>query len=247
MLNIFNIKLKKKILSLEKRIFWRLHLKNAISKIRAFKSKKKSIESIIEFAFSYSGKGFYSNLGLLQNKSEILNFSKLLNRQKIENICEIGTFKGGTLFIWSQIASKNANIISIDLPGGPFGGGYSKKSIPFFKSFLDKNQKLIFLRGNSHSEDIKEKFIKSLGKKKLDFLFIDGDHTYEGVKKDFLNYSPFVKKGGLIAFHDIIYRETQKDIAVYKFWMEIKQNYRFKEYIDLKKHDRPIGIGLIYI
>jgi predicted O-methyltransferase YrrM len=39
---------------------------------------------------------------------------------------------------------------------------------------------------------------------KVDFLFIDADHSYEGVKKDFEMYSPLVRKGGIIAFHDII-------------------------------------------
>jgi len=38
----------------------------------------------------------------------------------------------------------------------------------------------------------------------LDFLFIDGDHTYEGVKRDFEMYSPLVRNGGIIAFHDIV-------------------------------------------
>jgi predicted O-methyltransferase YrrM len=37
-----------------------------------------------------------------------------------------------------------------------------------------------------------------------DFLFIDGDHTYQGVKQDFQMYSPLVKKGGIVAFHDIV-------------------------------------------
>ncbi len=36
----------------------------------------------------------------------------------------------------------------------------------------------------------------------IDVLFIDGDHTYEGVKDDWDNFSPFVKKGGRVYFHD---------------------------------------------
>lgn len=37
----------------------------------------------------------------------------------------------------------------------------------------------------------------------IDLLFIDGDHDYEGVLRDFNEWSPFVKAGGLIAFHDV--------------------------------------------
>jgi predicted O-methyltransferase YrrM len=36
----------------------------------------------------------------------------------------------------------------------------------------------------------------------IDLLFIDADHSYEAVRADWLNWSPFVKKGGIIAFHD---------------------------------------------
>ncbi|MEI6498436.1 MAG: class I SAM-dependent methyltransferase [bacterium] len=38
---------------------------------------------------------------------------------------------------------------------------------------------------------------------KLDFLFIDGNHDYESVLKDYLQWSPLIKKGGYIAFHDV--------------------------------------------
>lgn len=36
----------------------------------------------------------------------------------------------------------------------------------------------------------------------LNALFIDGNHDYEFVKSDFDRFSPFVKKGGVILFHD---------------------------------------------
>lgn len=36
----------------------------------------------------------------------------------------------------------------------------------------------------------------------IQVLFIDGDHSYEGVKADWDNFSPFVKEGGWILFHD---------------------------------------------
>lgn len=37
----------------------------------------------------------------------------------------------------------------------------------------------------------------------IDFLFIDGNHAYEAVRKDFEDWSPKVKPGGYIAFHDV--------------------------------------------
>jgi predicted O-methyltransferase YrrM len=38
--------------------------------------------------------------------------------------------------------------------------------------------------------------------RKIDVLFIDADHTYEGCLADWNNFSPFVKKGGIVYFHD---------------------------------------------
>jgi predicted O-methyltransferase YrrM len=36
----------------------------------------------------------------------------------------------------------------------------------------------------------------------FDFIFVDADHTYEGVSADFVNWSPLLKSGGEMAFHD---------------------------------------------
>jgi len=37
---------------------------------------------------------------------------------------------------------------------------------------------------------------------RFDAVFIDGNHSYEYVKSDYQHYSPFVKQGGIVAFHD---------------------------------------------
>jgi predicted O-methyltransferase YrrM len=43
----------------------------------------------------------------------------------------------------------------------------------------------------------------------IDLLFIDADHSYKGVSSDWRNWSPFVRKGGLIVFHDY-YSDVKK-------------------------------------
>jgi predicted O-methyltransferase YrrM len=37
---------------------------------------------------------------------------------------------------------------------------------------------------------------------KFNFVFIDADHSYKGCMEDFLAWSPLVREGGLIGFHD---------------------------------------------
>lgn len=36
----------------------------------------------------------------------------------------------------------------------------------------------------------------------VDFVFVDGDHSYEACKADISAWTPLVKRGGVIAFHD---------------------------------------------
>ena len=65
-----------------------------------------------------------------------------------------------------------------------------------------------------------------LGDNKLDFLFIDGDHRYEAIKSDYEMYSPLVREGGVIGFHDIGEREEG---GGRRFWLEIKDKFEYKE------------------
>ncbi len=186
----------------------------------------------------------------LQVKEEIEALLSILSKKVVCTMLEIGTAKGGTLFLFSKVANLNALIISLDLPGGKFGGGYGYDAlfkIPFFKSFARGNQQINLVKANSHSV-LSLSQVKSLLKgQALDFLFIDGDHTYEGVKRDFEMYSPLVRKGGLIALHDICEHLPMEGCEVHKFWVELKKDYEYKEIVSDPLDQRWAGIGIVYI
>jgi predicted O-methyltransferase YrrM len=187
--------------------------------------------------------------GATQKITEFTSLLRLLKRRKLKSIVEIGTAQGGTLYAWCKIAGSDAAIISIDLPGGPFGGGYTLNDIKKFRKYKRKNQHIYFLRKDSHKQETKNKLAEILDGRKIDLLFIDGDHRYKGVKKDFQLYSPLVKQIGLIVFHDIIYHPKVPECKVNKFWNEIKRKYKNTAFID-KQDDRGWGqwggIGVIY-
>lgn len=187
--------------------------------------------------------------GAVQKISELSPLISLLRKRKLRTVVEIGTAKGGTFYAWCRIAGPDATLISIDLPGGPFGGGYSIKEMRKFRKYGKKNQKLYFLRKNSQRKDTRDKVIKITKGHKIDFLFIDGDHRYKGVKKDWKLYSPLLKRNGLIVFHDILYHPKVPVCKVHKLWNEIKNKYKHKEFLD-RKDDRGWGqwggIGIIY-
>jgi predicted O-methyltransferase YrrM len=154
-------------------------------------------------------------------------------------VMELGTGKGGNLFLLCNATASNGKIISLDLRGGAHGAGYPPWRVPLFKSFVSKDKELILLLADSHKIETKEQIGKILGNEKLDVLFIDGDHSYAGVKRDFELYNSFVRSGGLIIFHDIAICKTDPTCQVDMFWNELKNNYEYEEVIE----DRNQGWG----
>lgn len=187
--------------------------------------------------------------GAVQKVSELSPLLSILKRRRLRTIVEIGTGKGGTLYAWCKIADPDAMIISIDLPGGPFGGGYSLNDMKKLRTYKKKHQKIYFLRKDSRKKSTKEELITKLKGRKIDFLFIDGDHRYRGVKEDWKLYAPLIKQNGLIVFHDILFHPKMPQCKVDRLWNEIKREYDHREITDIND-DRGWGqwggIGIIY-
>lgn len=171
-------------------------------------------------------------LGAIQKPTELLLFLESLKGKSLKTVVEIGTAKGGLFYALCQRADEDARIISIDLPGGAFGGGYSEEAAKKFRKFGKPGQKLCFIRDDSHKASTRMELLKIIGKDKIDLLLIDGDHTCGGVKLDWDMYSPMVRKGGIIVFHDICHHPNMPEVQVDKFWKRVKKGKKVVEYID---------------
>jgi predicted O-methyltransferase YrrM len=220
----------------------RKNSEEVIKLLKSFLSNRP--EEIFDFSWNF-------NNGLirpLQIKEEFVELLKIFQELNPKYILEIGTANGGTLFCFCKLAQDDATIISIDLPEGPFGGGYQEWKMPIYQAFAKETQKLYLLRKDSHRQETLEEVKKILNGKELDFLFIDGDHSYEGVKKDFEMYSPLVRKGGTIVFYDVAKQPEFTKCYVYDFWKEIKKTMNTKEIIN-GKNDIGInyGIGIVFV
>jgi len=167
-----------------------------------------------------------------QVRSEILGLGNLLKELAPTRSLEIGTNYGGTLLLLCALSAPKAKIISIDLPSGPFGGGYPKRKMPIFRRFPRSGQKLHLIRADSHAAETKEQVLRLLQGERLDYLFIDADHTYDGVAGDFKMYAPLVRRGGMIAFHDIVTHTRETRCEVERFWSEVKQQYQHREFVE---------------
>ncbi|ADC66516.1 O-methyltransferase-like protein [Ferroglobus placidus DSM 10642] len=220
--------------------YHRLIIPYAIRKIKGIKFN--SIEELVDFSFSWLS----GLIRPMQVKEEITELLKLLSDRKPKVILEIGTANGGTLFLFTRVVARDATIISIDLPGGKFGGGYPDWKVPLYKAFALPDQKIHLIRADSHDPKTLDTVSRILNGRKIEFLFIDGDHTYEGVKKDFEMYSPIVRKGGIVAFHDIVPGPEDNVGGVPKFWQEIRERYKYQEIVKDWNHG-GYGIGILFV
>jgi glycosyltransferase involved in cell wall biosynthesis/cephalosporin hydroxylase len=193
------------------------------------------------------------SLGGIQKPGEIEPMVKLVRELAPAVVVEIGSAQGGTLFAWCKAAAPDALVVSIDLPGGDFGGiqgdTYGQRNYRRMAGYRREGQTLKFVQGNSQSEKTKEALLKVLDGRPIDFLFIDGDHAYEGVKRDYELYSPLVREGGLIGFHDVVNHPAEPLCQVDKFWNEIKDEVDAHELIDPNNYGYPRwgGIGTITV
>jgi predicted O-methyltransferase YrrM len=186
--------------------------------------------------------------GAAQKTREFAAFVSLLSNRRLAAVLEIGTLHGGTLWTWCKLATSDATIVSVDLPGGPFGGGYRDGAADTLAGYGRPGQSVRLVRGDSHSESTKRRVEDALDGRPVDLLFIDGDHTYEGVRRDFEMYAPLVGQAGVIAFHDILPHPDVAQCEVDRYWAEVRARYQCAEFThpeDVRGHGQWGGIGVI--
>jgi cephalosporin hydroxylase len=204
-----------------------------------FGGKPTTIEGVIDYCVDRP-------ILMTQVRTEALALGKMLQALAPERSLEIGTNYGGTLLLLCNVSPARAKIISVDLPMGPFGGGYPRRKIPLFRKFRKAGQQLHLIRADSHRQETKEGVLRILDGESLDYLFLDGDHTYEGVRQDFEMYAPLVRSGGMIGLHDIAVHDTTTECQVDRFWSEIKTHYRHQEIIENPSQGWA-GLGILFV
>ncbi len=210
------------------------------------KLRRTGAPSDNEKLWKLATRGFYGLIYPFQNRTEFLGLLGVLRRARPRVMMEIGTALGGTLFMFMRVAADDARAVSVDLPGGGGGGGYRVERIPLYKALALPLQQVELIRDDSHDPLVLRRVQDWLAGDQLDFLMIDGDHSYEGVKQDYEFYSPLVRPGGLIAFHDIV-----SVSGVEQFWGELKVGRRVDEFIGsegcARLEGRVCGIGVLHV
>lgn len=182
--------------------------------------------------------------GITQMPVEIDGLIQRLNARSARSFIEVGTHKGGNSFLFSHAVPTNQMGIGVDL---------CVQNAAKLKHFIREGQRYHALHGDSQTVRMRDQAAAFLGGNLVDFLFIDGDHGYAGVKADFELYSPLVRPGGLIAFHDIcpdhktLYGAETGCYAgeVYQYWAELKQQFPDHEELIQSPGQDGFGIGLL--
>ena len=210
----------------------------AFRRLKEYHSHPRSIEETVDWAMQFGRYG-YLTIHTLQKRSEIIALARAVAALKPKIVLEIGTARGGTLLIWSSIASAKA--ITCDLVHRP-----SQKSLLEALPPPGSACQVKLLTGNSHEAAFKQRVAQELNGQQVDFLFIDGDHTESGVAQDYNDYKEFVRPGGVIAFHDIVESQPFPDNQVYHFWNKVKTGQVTEEFVDDPKQ-LGFGIGIIRV
>ncbi|MGE5214739.1 MAG: class I SAM-dependent methyltransferase [Nitrospirota bacterium] len=183
-----------------------------------------------------------AKLQLAQKREEIRWLFEFVRTLRPRVVLEIGLDFGGTFFLWSRAAARDAHLLAVDSrPVGRFGAWSPFALVR--RAFAVESQRVTLLMGSdSHSENTRERVMSALDGRPVEFLFIDGDHSRDGVWQDFEMYSSLVAPGGLIAFHDISSNPAEWTQGVARFWTEFTAEHETKECV--VSGESGFGIGL---
>ena len=163
-----------------------------------------------------------------QKKWEWIPALKTLNNiGRMKNVLEIGCYEGGTSVTLSYFTD---NIYCVDVINPPM----------FNLDEFDPKCKFNYLVYNSQYKESIDS-IKSTVPQEIDLLMIDGDHTAQGAMNDYINYSPLVKSGGIIMFHDIVDSPHHRMLGctVSHAWNEIKLKHTWATEIITDNFGKP--------
>ena len=186
-----------------------------------------------------------------QNLQEFEDLLKEYVKLKPSKVIEIGSLYGWTLQHFIHYADESSTVLSIDLPVRNFVGSSDWRVAKQEDNYANvwpkwakaKKCKLYLLPEASQNKTALERTKEIFKNEQVDFLFIDGNHMYSAVKTDYEMYGPLVRKGGIIAFHDIGMNEEG---GVHNLWEEVKTKHSsYKQFLHDPKQEKGIGIVVV--
>lgn len=187
-----------------------------------------------------------TTLAPTQVRAEIRALLEELQRDPPRTVLEIGTFGGGTAFLFARAAAPDALVVTVDADGGPGAalGRFAPRAL-VCRAVAGPGQTVVpLLRADSHRPETLAAVRRTLGDRPLDFLFVDGDHSAEGVRADVADYLPLLRPGGIAAFHDIVDGPPEAVGGVPEVWRELRRRHPSHEHVESWSQG-GLGIGVV--
>ena len=175
----------------------------------------------------------------VQIKEEFDWLLGIYDKLKPRKVLEIGAHVGGTLWHFMQHSPKGSNFTSVSIGSTPH--------IPLWVTWANEH---------GHGLEAIDADSTSLGsvdwmkiQAPYDFAFIDGSHWWEYVSQDWANVQPMMRKGGIVAFHDITEHGGMPDerVDVPRLWKTIRGNKQLKTAEKVALPGVYCGIGVVYL
>lgn len=154
-------------------------------------------------------------VNIQQHEWEMRTFlAMVLDELKPERTVELGTYRGFTGVLLSLVTSKATVSVDID------------DHNPYVSRPYGHNLKMIL--DDATKDDCVTRVLVAL-EGTIDLLFIDDGHYYETIVREYALWSPHVRPGGWIVFHDINplanigpHGVQPPELQVTRFWNELK-------------------------
>lgn len=149
-----------------------------------------------------------------------------LQTVNVRHVLEIGTHRGCSARLWRDVLQPEL-LITVDWE--PMLGDFELEGIEVVKGHPSQDPRT--------QQAVRE----ILAGRNVDFLFIDGGHRYDEVLADYRAYAPLVRKGGIIALHDIDVQNELHDVG--RLWKSLAEDPNL---ITREVHDST-GMGVVWV
>ena len=151
-----------------------------------------------DLAFMFSSNQLNHGIASLQFDEAALLF-RLARDAQSGPFVEIGRFRGGSTMVFATAMPEGVELWSYDLhvalrPDMP--GDQLDRELSDALARYGLQHKVHLVVADSTKVDFPAD--------SFELLFIDGDHSYEGARRDFERWSPLVRAGGTVLFHDAV-------------------------------------------
>jgi predicted O-methyltransferase YrrM len=179
-------------------------------------NKMGLVKKLKRFVATWPIRGFKNIEGWLSDNEALALYKLARSLPAAATIVEIGSWQGKSTYCLAR-GLRSGTIHAIDPfdSSGETGSDvlYAQKAAALNKSLLDvfkaNLRKANLLQKIEIHKGFSSKFVGIFSE--VDFLFIDGDHSIAGCSFDFQEFSPAVRIGGLLAFHD--YQPGRSDLG----------------------------------